>query len=72
MEAAGLLQKQLDILQSLLTDPDPHVRVAAVCGVCRVTAVFWEAVPLGVTKAYIARSVSQSGLVHIILCGHFL
>jgi hypothetical protein len=55
VEAASLLQKQLDMLQSLLTDPDPHVRVAAVCGVCRVMAVFWEAIPLGVTKAYITR-----------------
>lgn len=55
MEAASLLQKQLDMLQSLLVDPDPHVRVAAVCGVCRVMAVFWEAIPLGVTKAYITR-----------------
>ena len=31
--------------------------MAAVCGVCRVMAVFWEAIPLGVTKAYITRWV---------------
>lgn len=59
IEAAALLQKQLDILQSLLIDPEPHVRVAAIMGVCRILSVFWEAIPLHVTKAYITRLVGS-------------
>ena len=57
VEVADLLQKQLDILQTLLVDPDPHVRIAAIVGVCRILTVYWEAVPLGVIKAYITRYV---------------
>lgn len=71
IEAASLLQKQLDMLQALLLDPEPHVRVAAVVGVCRVLSVFWEAIPLHVTKQYITRLVgslafdSSSALVRL-------
>ena len=71
IEAAALLQKQLDMLQALLLDPEPHVRVAAVVGVCRVLSVFWEAIPLHVTKQYVTRLVgslafdSSSALVRL-------
>lgn len=56
----ALLQKQLDMLQTLLLDTDPRVRVAAVAGVCRVLAAYWEAIPLNVTQAYITRSVGRT------------
>lgn len=59
IEAAALLQRQLDVLQSLLLDPAPHVRVTAVAGVCRILSLFWEAIPLQVTKAYVTRLVGS-------------
>ena len=44
-EFEELLQRQFDALTFLLKDPSPIVRAAAVQGLCRVFAIYWELIP---------------------------
>lgn len=47
----SLLDKQFFLLERLLTDDCPDVRVVAVEGSCRVLHLFWEIIPLStITK----------------------
>ncbi|XP_064643919.1 condensin-2 complex subunit G2-like [Lineus longissimus] len=45
VETDNLVQKQLDIFQSLMYDPCPTVRVTAILGVCRICKDYWELIP---------------------------
>lgn len=49
-EAELLLQKQFDLLVSLLQDCDHRVRVAAASGSCHILREYWEAVPADIIK----------------------
>ena len=44
-----ILQKQFDLLTSLLRDSDHQVRAHAVQGVCHILKEYWEALPLSAT-----------------------
>lgn len=39
------LQKQFDLIETVLYDPNPDVRVVAVTGVARILSLFWELIP---------------------------
>ena len=49
-EADELIQKQFDLLQSLLTDEVPCVRAAAAAAVSQALCSFWEAIPASTSK----------------------
>ncbi|GAQ82457.1 hypothetical protein KFL_001120010 [Klebsormidium nitens] len=55
----ALLQKQVGLLDKLLSDPAPTVRASAVEGVCRILRVFWELIPSPTTAKLIARLVEE-------------
>ncbi|KAJ7944520.1 condensin-2 complex subunit G2-like [Quillaja saponaria] len=40
-----LVDKQFFLLEKLLTDDCPDVRVVAVEGACRILLLFWETIP---------------------------
>ncbi|XP_013379950.1 condensin-2 complex subunit G2-like [Lingula anatina] len=44
-EIDRLMQKQFDMLQTLLEDPCPVVRATTIHGVCRICCTFWELIP---------------------------
>ncbi|KAG7488436.1 hypothetical protein MATL_G00034550 [Megalops atlanticus] len=53
------IQKQLDILFSLLEDPQPLVRSTAVLGVCTVLARYWEMIPPTVLTDFLKKLVTE-------------
>lgn len=53
VELEALLDSQCAKLYSLLEDPVPFVRVAAIEGVCRVLGLLWEIVPASSAKRMI-------------------
>jgi condensin-2 complex subunit G2 len=44
-----ILQKQFDLLASLLTDSDHNVRAHAALGVCHILKEYWESLPVNTT-----------------------
>ncbi|XP_064594781.1 condensin-2 complex subunit G2-like isoform X2 [Liolophura sinensis] len=54
-ETDRLLQKQFDLLQTLLSDPYVEVRTVTVQGVCHIISVYWEVIPIAVTQALITK-----------------
>ncbi len=54
-----MFQKQCDALKEALDDPSPHVRVAAVMGVCRVLGLYWELVPVKTTQQLLVQIVND-------------
>ncbi|GFR71947.1 condensin-2 complex subunit G2-like [Elysia marginata] len=58
-EADKALQRQLDIMHSLLQDPVPAVRLAAVTGVGRVLSFYWELIPPDVIKCFMTTLVED-------------
>ncbi len=52
-----LTQKQFDILQDLLDDPCPVVRVTGIHGICRIVSVFWEVIPSPTLEGFMTKLV---------------
>jgi len=61
VESDAVLQKQFDLLSSLLKDDDHRVRAAAVSGVFHILAEFWEALPLNTTRQIMSYVVGTLG-----------
>jgi condensin-2 complex subunit G2 len=61
-ESEGLLQKQFDLLHTLLKDSDHRVRAVAAFGVCRILREFWEVIPSGTTFQILSYVVSTLGV----------
>ncbi|RXI07062.1 hypothetical protein DVH24_026198 [Malus domestica] len=55
----SLLDKQFFLLERLLTDDCPDVRVVAVEGSCRVLHLFWEIIPLSTITKLITKIVDD-------------
>ncbi|XP_036378397.1 condensin-2 complex subunit G2 [Megalops cyprinoides] len=53
------IQRQLDILFSLLEDPQPLVRSTAALGVCTVLARYWEMIPPTVLTDFLKKLVTE-------------
>ncbi|XP_078576354.1 condensin-2 complex subunit G2-like [Branchiostoma floridae x Branchiostoma japonicum] len=53
------MQKQLDILWSLLEDPEPMLRLIAVRGVCRIVGLYWELIPATVVQDFLKRVIDD-------------
>ena len=60
-EADSILQKQFDLLTSMLKDCDQRVRAAAASGVCRVLREFWSALPPATTRQALSYVVGTLG-----------
>lgn len=60
-EADAILQKQFDLLTSMLKDCDQRVRAAAASGVCRVLREFWSALPPATTRQALSYVVGTLG-----------
>ena len=60
-EAEIILQKQFDLLSSLLKDDDHRVRAAAASGVCHVLREYWEALPTQTTHRILSYIVGTLG-----------
>lgn len=60
-EADAILQKQFDLLTSMLKDCDHRVRAAAASGVCRVLREFWAALPPATTRQALSYVVGTLG-----------
>lgn len=56
-----LLQKQFDLLTSLLKDSDHRVRSSAASGVCHILRDFWSSVPTSTTKQILSYVVGTLG-----------
>lgn len=56
-----LLQRQFDLLKSLLEDGDHRVRAVAASGCCRVLSDFWEAVPPAITHQLLSFIAGKLG-----------
>ncbi len=61
-ETEQLLQKQFDLLHTLLKDGDQRVRAVAAQGVCKVLRTFWEVIPTGTTHQILSYVVSTLGV----------
>lgn len=61
-ETEQLLQKQFDLLHTLLKDGDHRVRAVAAYGVCKVLRTFWEVIPTGTTHQILSYVVSTLGV----------
>ncbi|KAK8794669.1 hypothetical protein WA158_001650 [Blastocystis sp. Blastoise] len=59
-EDTNIIQKQFDILFKFLTDNTIAVRVAAIEGVCKILYLYWELVPISVSKTILKYILSQS------------
>lgn len=57
----NLLQRQFDLLKSLLEDGDHRVRAVAASGCCRVLCDFWEAVPTAITHQLLSFIAGKLG-----------
>ena len=60
-ESEIILQKQFDLLSSLLKDDDHRVRAAAASGVCHVLREYWEALPTQTTHRILSYIVGTLG-----------
>lgn len=56
-----LLQRQFDLIKTLLEDGDHRVRAVAASGCCRVLRDFWEAVPPGITHQMLSYIAGKLG-----------
>jgi hypothetical protein len=61
-ETEQLLQKQFDLLHTLLKDVDHRVRAVAAFGVCKILRTFWEVIPTGTTHQILSYVVSTLGV----------
>ena len=61
-EADVILQRQFDLLSSLLKDEDHRVRAAAASGVCYILREYWEALPTQTTHRILSYVVGTLGL----------
>jgi hypothetical protein len=61
-ETEQLLQKQFDLLNTLLKDVDHRVRAVAAFGVCKILRTFWEVIPAGTTHQILSYLVSTLGV----------
>lgn len=57
-----MLQKQFDVLGSLLVDPCPQVRESTISSTCRILSTFWELIPAKTTAAMLSSMVNE--LIH--------
>ena len=62
VESDVVLQRQFDLLSSLLKDDDQRVRAAAASGVCHVLREYWEALPSNTTHRILTYVVGTLGL----------
>ena len=62
VESDAVLQKQFDLLSTLLKDVDHRVRAAAASGVCHILREFWEALPVQTTRQILSFVVGTLGL----------
>ncbi|XP_006634573.2 condensin-2 complex subunit G2 [Lepisosteus oculatus] len=53
------IQKQFEVLFSLLEDPQPLVRSAGVLGVCRITSKYWEMIPPSILTDFLKKLVTD-------------
>ncbi|XP_078666930.1 condensin-2 complex subunit G2-like isoform X1 [Branchiostoma floridae x Branchiostoma belcheri] len=53
------MQKQMDILWSLLEDPEPMLRMIAVRGVCRIVGMYWELIPTTVVQDFLKKVIDD-------------
>jgi condensin-2 complex subunit G2 len=61
VESDVILQKQFDLLSSLLKDGDHRVRAAAASGVCHILREYWEALPTQTTRQILSYVVGTLG-----------
>jgi len=61
VESDSILQKQFDLLSSLLKDEDHRVRSAAVSGVFYILGEYWEAIPLATTRQILSYVLGTLG-----------
>jgi condensin-2 complex subunit G2 len=61
VESDVILQKQFDLLSSLLKDADHRVRAAAASGVCHILREYWEALPTQTTRQILSYVVGTLG-----------
>lgn len=61
VESDTILQKQFDLLSSLLKDTDHRVRAAAASGVCHILREYWEALPAQTTRQILTYVVGTLG-----------
>lgn len=61
VESDAILQKQFDLLSSLLKDVDHRVRAAAASGVCHILREYWSALPAQTTKQILSYVVGTLG-----------
>ena len=54
----ALIQKQFDLLSSLLKDSDHRVRAASTTGVCHILREYWEFIPISTTRQILTYIVS--------------
>ena len=54
----ALIQKQFDLLSSLLKDNDHRVRAASTTGVCHLLREYWELIPISTTRQILTYIVS--------------
>ena len=47
------------LLQSLLEDPEPMLRLIAVRGVCRIVGLYWELIPATVVQDFLKRVIDD-------------
>jgi condensin-2 complex subunit G2 len=57
-----LLQRQFELLKTLLEDSDHRVRAVAASGCCRVLNDFWEAVPPAITHQLLSFIAGKLGI----------
>uniref|UniRef100_A0A2C9L7T0 Uncharacterized protein n=1 Tax=Biomphalaria glabrata TaxID=6526 RepID=A0A2C9L7T0_BIOGL len=55
----SMLQKQFDLMQSLMSDPVPEVRLITVKGVGHVLSIFWELIPSQVIQFFVTSLVQE-------------
>ncbi|MBN3308091.1 CNDG2 protein, partial [Amia calva] len=51
------IQKQFEVLFSLLEDPQPLVRSTGILGVCRITSKYWEMIPPAILTDFLKKMV---------------
>ncbi|KAH9498195.1 hypothetical protein Btru_007928 [Bulinus truncatus] len=54
-----MLQKQFDMMQNLLSDPVPEVRLIAVKGIGQVINLYWELIPTQVIQFFVTSLVQD-------------
>ena len=54
-----VLTRQFNVLENLLMDTVPSVRIVAIEGVCRILAVYWDLIPTKFTKTVLSLIVDR-------------